>query len=424
MPRDKQLIKATPFQIFCWCLFDWAHSAFPAVIITFIFSTYFIRSVADNVVTGTAYWGWMMGISGFTVAILSPIMGSIADYTGRRKPWLGIFTFINILFTALLFFTKANPSYIWWALISLFIANVFYEFVQVFYNAMMTSIAPSNRIGRISGWGWGLGYFGGLICLILAFLIFIKGSYFSAIESENIRSTTLLTACWFLIFSIPLFLFTPDVKKKPTSLIKATLNGIAELLKTLKEIKKYRNIFLFIGAHLIYIDGLTTLFIFAGIYAAGTFQMSYTEIMYYAMALNITAGIGAGIFAWVDDFIGPKFVVVFSLIMMIALATIILIIKSKMWFWIFSALLGLFVGPAQAASRSYMARISPPHLTNQMFGIYQLSGRITTFIGPILVGSLTDLFKSQRIGMSVIVVMMFIGLLILLKVKKPEPVSS
>jgi UMF1 family MFS transporter len=157
MTQYNELTKANPFQIFCWCLFDWAHSAFPAVIITFIFGTYFVRSVAENTILGTAYWGWMMGVSGLTVAILSPILGSIADYTGRRKPWLGIFTLINILLTGLLFFTKPNPSYICWALICLYFANIFYEFVQVFYNAMMTSIAPPKRIGRISGWGWGLG---------------------------------------------------------------------------------------------------------------------------------------------------------------------------------------------------------------------------------------------------------------------------
>lgn len=410
----------TPFQIFCWCLFDWAHSAFPTVIVTFIFGTYFTRSVVGSSVKGTAYWGWMMGISGFAVAILSPVLGSIADYTGRRKPWLAGFTAFNILSTALLFFTYPDTLSIWWALTFLFLANIFYELTQVFYNAMMASISPKDKIGRISGWGWGLGYFGGLACLALALYIFIKGQWFTSSEDLNIRLTTLLTAAWFLVFGLPLFIFTPDVKKEIISSKEAVVKGVQELWHTLKEIKKYRDIFLFIIAHLFYIDGLSTLFIFAGIYASGTFNMSYTQILYFAMILNISAGIGAGIFAWVDDFIGPKFTICFSLIMMIFMGTIILFIKSTIWFWIFSAVLGLFVGPTQAASRSYMARLSPPHLTNQMFGIYQLSGRITTFIGPILVGSITEIFKNQRAGMSVVFLMMLIGLIFLLKVRKPE----
>ncbi len=412
----------TPFQIFCWCVFDWAHSAFPTVIITFVFGTYFIRSVADSTIKGTAYWGWLIGVSGIVVALLSPVLGSIADYTGRRKPWLAVFTLSNIILTGLLFFTLPSPSWIWWALIVLFFATVTYEFTQVFYNAMMVSIAPKQKVGRISGWGWGLGYFGGLLCLAIALIFFIKGKGVSRTEDLNIRLTTLLVAAWFLIFGIPLFLFTPDVEKTDKTSREAIVQGIKELWNTLKEIKKYRSVFLFIIAHLFYIDGLSTLFIFAGIYAAGTFHMSYTQILYYAMILNVSAGIGAVIFAWVDDFVGPKFTICFSLVAMIVAGSLVLVVKSVLWFWILSAVVGFFVGPTQAASRSYMARLAPPHLINQMFGIYQLSGRITTFIGPILVGVLTEVYKSQRAGMAVVFVMMLIGYFILLAVPKPaEP---
>lgn len=417
--KEPSLKSATPFQLFCWCLFDWAHSAFPTVIITFIFGTYFIRSVADSTVKGTAYWGWLVGLSGIAVALLSPVLGSIADYTGRRKPWLAVFTLSNILFTALLFFTLPSPSWIWWAIIMLFLATVTYEFTQVFYNSMMVSITPKEKLGRISGWGWGLGYFGGLVCLAIALIVFIKGKWFTNTEDLNVRLVTLLVAVWFLVFGIPLFLFTPDVEKTRTSPKEAISQGVKELWNTLKEIRKFKAIFLFIIAHLFYIDGLSTLFIFAGIYAAGTFHMSYTQILYYAMILNVSAGIGAAIFAWVDDYVGPKFTVCFSLIVMMIAGCAILLIKSIPWFWTLSAVVGFFVGPTQAASRSYMARLAPSHLTNQMFGIYQLSGRITTFIGPILVGVLTEVFKSQRAGMSVIFAMMLIGFFILLAVPKP-----
>lgn len=415
---------ATGFQIFSWCLYDWASSAFATVVVTFIFGTYFIRSVADSVTLGTAYWGWMLGASGITVALFSPVWGSIADYTGRRKPWLGFYTVMNILCTALLFFILPTQTFLWPALILLFFANISFEFTQVFYNAMMTSISPPEKLGRISGWGWSMGYFGGLLCLALAFFIFVKGDYFGDENHLNIRLTNFLVAGWFFLFCLPLFFFTPDVKQTKYPIPEAIKRGLLELLHTFREVKKYKDILLYLIAHLVYIDGLSTLFVFAGIYAAGTFQMNYMQILLYAMALNVTAGIGAVIFAWVDDWIGPKFTVAFSLVMMIGSGVIILIIKSVLWFWILSAFLGLFVGPTQAASRSYMARLSPPELTNQMFGIYQLSGRITTFIGPILVGTLTQVFQSQRVGMGVVFVLMFVGLLILLKVPKPQAKSS
>ncbi len=414
----------SPFGIFCWCFFDWAHSAFPTVIISFVFATYFTESVADSTILGTAYWGWTMGLSGILVGILSPIFGSIADYTGKRKPWLAIFILGNVITTALLFFTQPSPQWVLWALIFVVLASVFYELTQVFYNAMMISISPKEKIGRISGWGWGLGYIGGLVCLVIALFLFVDGNWFPKTMSLNIRSTTLLVAGWFLIFAIPLFVFTPDVSPTGSSLSSACKKGLKELWHTLKSIREYKAVFMFLLAHLIYIDGLSTLFVFGAIFAAGTFHMTYMQILIYAILLNLTAGIGAAIFAFVDDYIGPKFVVCISLIAMIITGTIILFSHSIVWFWILSAILGIFVGPTQAASRSYMARLTPSHLTNQMFGIYQFSGRITSFVGPILVGTITEIFKSQRLGMSVIFIMMFVGLLILFATPKPSQMQK
>ncbi len=404
--------------IICWCIFDWAHSAYPTVIVTFIFGTYFVRSVASSTIEGTSLWGWTMGLSGVFVAVFSPILGSIADYGGRRKPWLLTFVLLNTASTALLFFTKPDSGFVFWALACILVANSSYEFMQVFYNAMMTSIAPKGKIGRISGWGWALGYFGGLVCLAIALFVFIRGGWLSVENDINIRSSTLLVSLWVFIFSLPLLLFTPDVEKTNASAIESIKKGVKELLKTTRELKRYKDIFTFLIAHLIYIDGLSTLFVFAGIYAAGSFNMSYLQILIFAMLLNVTAGIGAAVFAWVDDYIGPKFTICISLTAIIITGTILLLIKSHILFWVISAILGIFVGPTQAASRSFMAHLSPKELTNQMFGIYQFSGRITSFAGPILVGTITKIFDSQRAGMFIVFVLMFIGLLILLKVPR------
>lgn len=410
--------KSSSLAIASWCIFDWGMSAFPIVIITFVYGTYFVRSVAHSTVHGTALWGWTIGISAILIAIFSPIFGSIADYTGQRKLWLATFLFFNVIATALLFFAKPNPAYVLWVLLFLGVANVCYEFSQVFYNAMLPSIAPNDKIGRISGWGWASGYFGGLVCLTIALLGLIQNKQFSKINDVNVRSSAILVSLWIFIFTLPLFLFTNDTAKNDIRAIDAIKRGIHELIKTFKELKKYRTIFTFLIARLIYIDGLNTLFIFAGIYAGGAFNMNYTQILLFAILLNISAAIGAAYFSIVDDRWGSKKTICLSLIIIIISGSILLMIKSKALFWILSVILGLFVGPTQSASRSFMARIAPKHLTNQMFGIYQFSGRITSFVGPVLVASLTEIFDSQRMGMSIIFILMFIGFLLLLKVKE------
>ena len=401
-----------------WCLFDWAHSSFPTVITTFIFSTFFIKSVAPNEITGTEYWSWSVALSGVFIAILAPILGSIADKAKRRKPWLFTLMMITVIGSGLLYFTDPNTHWVWWALIFYVIANIGYECSQVFYNALMIGIAPNSKIGRLSGWGWGTGYFGGIVCLLLS-LYFVKGLFGPLM---GVKYICILVAAWFFIFAIPMFLFTPDLSpessKKPLGVVIS--EGFISLIRTLKDIKHHRYVFLYFLAHLIYADGLTTLFAFGGIYAAGTFHMSTSDIILFGIGMNITAGLGAIGFAWVDDKLGSKFTIIFTLICLIVLTVLILFIKSVLYFWIIGLLLCIFVGPVQAASRSYMAHVSPPDKITQFFGLYALTGRMTAFIGPALLGVLTAIFKSQRAGMSIIVIMLAVGLILMLFVPKEQ----
>ena len=369
-------------------------------------------------------WGWAIGASSVLVAAFSPLIGSIADHTGYRKRWLLSFVITNALATSFLYFAKPSPKYVLWVLCFLAIANVCYEFMQVFYNAMLTSIAPKGKIGRISGWGWAFGYFGGLICLSIALFAFIQGGWLPQFNEVNVRSCTLLVSGWVLVFAVPLFLFTFESNPEKLPARVAIQRGVQELLNTLRELKKHQNIFTFLIARLLYIDGLNTLFVFAGIYAGSTFKMNYFEILIFAMLINVFAGLGAAYFAWADDRMGPKRIISLSVAMIIVSGFSLLLIESKFWFWILSAILGLFVGPTQSASRSYMARIVPKHLTNQMFGIYQFSGRVTSFVGPVLVASLTQAFNSQRVGMSSIFVLMLMGLLVLTKVNNTQERSN
>jgi UMF1 family MFS transporter len=407
-----------------WCFYDWANSAFPTVIVTFVFATYYTQAVAESAVEGTADWGWAMSLSALLVAVLGPVLGAIADQGGRRKPWIFVFTALCIAATALLWFVRPDPSYALAALLLVALANVGFEFGVVFANAMLPALCPPSLFGRLSGWGWGLGYVGGLVCLVIALLGLVQAdpAPFGLIRegAEHVRATTLLVALWMFIFVWPLFLFTPDRQRRTLPVRQAVRQGFAELVRTVSEVRQHETIARFLLARMIYTDGLNTLFMFGGIYAVGTFRMDLAEVIRFGIALNVSAGIGAILFAWVDDRIGAKPTLIIALVALIGIGMALLFVESKDWFWGLGMALGTFLGPAQAASRSLMARLAPPAKSAEMFGLYALSGKATAFIGPALLGWVTLFFDSQRAGMATILFFLIGGLLLLLPVKEPR----
>ena len=410
--------------LFSWCLYDWANSSFPTIIITFVFSAYFTSMIAADPVAGTAQWANTIAISALVVALASPALGAIADKGGRRKPWLIAFTVASALSCAMLWFAKPSLDSVTWSLVFVALGTTSFAFAEVFYNAMLPDIAPRSHIGRLSGWGWGLGYLGGLASLIVVLTAFVQTDTpwfgLDMAAAEHIRITPVLVALWYVVFALPLFFFTPDLPRRIIPLSAAIGDGLKSLGKTLKDVRKYRNIARFLLGRMIYADGLATLFAMGGIYAAGTFGMDVAEVIMFGIALNVTAGIGAGLFAWVDDWVGSKITILTSLAGLVVLGTAILIVETKTLFWIFGVALGVFVGPVQAASRSFMARLAPEELRTQMFGLFAFSGKVTGFIGPLLVGALTVTFQSQRAGMVVVVVLILLGGLLILPVKEPE----
>ena len=410
--------------IFSWCLYDWANSAYPTVVTTFVFGAYFTTAVADSPESGTAAWGYAVGIAGLAVALLSPVLGAIADRGGRRKPWLAVLTLIGVATTAMLWFTRPDSADIMWALVFVMLSSIAFEFGMVFYNAMLPDLAGPERVGRVSGWGWALGYAGGLTCLVIALFGFVKADTplfgVSTEDAAHVRAVVLLAAAWFGLFSLPLFLFVPDRPATGISAARAVREGLATLGETIRDIRKYGTILRFLIARMFYADGLVTLFAVGGIYAAGTFGMDFGEVVQFGIALNVTAGLGALAFAWADDRIGAKTVIVISLIALIGLGAGALVVESKTSFLFIGMALGLFVGPAQSASRSMMARLAPESLRTEMFGLYALSGRATSFLGPIAFGFTTSLFDSQRAGMATILVFLSVGLLLLIPVREPR----
>ncbi len=410
--------------LIAWCTFDWANSAFPTVIVTFVFAAYFTKAVAADEITGTSQWSFAISLSMLVTALLSPLLGAIADHGGRRKPWVGAFTLLMVAATALLWFAAPKAPNVFWVLLCFGLANFAFETGTVFYNAMLPSIAPPAMIGRISGWGWGVGYVGGLACLAVALLLLIRPEPplfgLDAATAEPVRATALLVAAWMVLFSLPFFLLTPDRPGSGLPAREAVRRAVASLRNTVADLRRYRQIALFLLAHMIYTDGLNTLFAVGGIYAAVTFDMSFDQLLLFGIALNITAGAGAFAFGWVDDAIGPKPTVLIALAAISVLGAAILLVQSQTLFWAFALPIGIFLGPAQSASRSLMARISPPEVTTKMFGLFALSGKATAFFGPAVFGWVTALAGSQRIGLSTILIFLAVGAALLAPVRVPR----
>ncbi len=416
--------KESTISLLSWAFYDWANSAFFTVIQTFVFATYFLQSVAQDETLGSTQWGNTIGAAGFLIAVCAPFVGAVADQMGRRKPWIGVFSMLSIIAISGLWFVEPSQQFVVLAMVLVFLSTVGSEFAIIFYNAMLPDLASEERIGRWSGWSWGLGYAGGLVCLVVALFVFVDVSNppfgLDKAAAEHVRATFVLVAVWYALFSLPLFLFTSDRPRTDIKLKKAVQSGWKQLKTSIKNVRQYKDIVRFLIARMVFIDALATVFAFGGIYAAGTFNLDEREVLIFGIGLNVTAGIGAAIFAWLDDRLGSRSTMLLSLIGLIVTTTSILLVTSLTWFWVFGLILGLFVGPVQAASRTYMARVSPPDLQNQMFGLMALSGKVTAFLGPLLVGWLTFFADSQRIGMSVIVVLFILGFALLYQVPDAE----
>jgi UMF1 family MFS transporter len=401
-----------------WAFYDWATGAFPTLVITFIFATYFTQAVTKNAVHGMAQWGDAIAIAGVMVALLSPISGAIADHQGRRKPWLLFCVIMLIISTGLLWFIKPAEPYATAMLAIVVLGTVSYEVGYVFYNAMLQDLASPQYLGRVSGWSWGFGYMGGLLCLVLALVLFVKPPtpvfHFNTAAAEQIRICGPYIALWILLFSWPIFVFTPDRPKVDISIPRSISLAFGTLYKTLRMIPTHRNIFMFLIARMIYTDGLNALFAFGGIYAAGTFGLSFSQVMEFGIGMSVMAAIGATTFAWFDDRVGAKKVILLSLFFLMTIGVCILVIHSTKWFVILAFTLGLFIGSVQSASRSFMARIAPKEMVTELFGLYALSGKATAFMNPWIIGTLTAAFNSQRIGMSTIFLFLFVGSVMML----------
>lgn len=423
-------------RVLAWAMWDWGSAAFNAVIVTFVFSVYLTDSVGADLSEPFSAATWLsiaIALAGLVIALTAPIMGQRADRGGRRRRSLAIWTYLTIALTALMFLVDAdapNPWF-WVGLVLLAVGSITFEFAEVSYFAMLRQVSTPATVGRVSGFGWAMGYFGGIFLLLAAFLGFISGDGdergllgITVDGGLNVRMVCLVAAVWFAVFALPVLLKVPENRPRGGEDDDNAGAGILESYRVLwSDLKALwqrdpRTVKFFI-ASAIFRDGLAGVFTFGAILAVTVYDLAAGDVLIFGVAANIVAALGAVAAGYLDDKLGPKTVIIGSLVAMLMTMTVLLFVDGTTMFWVFGLLMCLFVGPAQSASRSFLARLVPPERDGQMFGLYATTGRAVSFLAPSLFAVFTAVFAADRAGIAGIALVLLVGLLLLLPVRTP-----
>jgi len=419
-------------EVFAWSMYDFANQPFTTLIVTFIFGKFFVEVLAENEIVGTSLWSFGIAITAIFVSFLSPLLGALADSGGYRKLFLIVSTYLCVLATIGLFFFQPDQLFTFGyidihvstlALIVFIIANIGFEFGTVFCNSYLSDLSTNKNIGKISGYAWGLGFVGGLLSLAFSLGLFDVSN-----NPDNVRYINLLVAVWFVVFSLPTFIYLKDRKPQRgfKQHFKSSLNS---LFSTFSNISSHKSIVKFLIARLFYNDALVTIFAFGGVYA-GHIGFDFLEVLILGVVLNISACIGSFLFGYLEDKIGVFRML--SITLWVLFFSVLLaffapffdcnrlfclppelkhIINPKTLFWIAGIFIGLMQGPNQSGSRSLMAQLTPESKKNEFFGFYAFSGKATSFVGPLFFGILTSAFGTQQAGLLIVVLFFLLGIL-------------
>jgi len=439
--------------VFGWIMFDAAMQPWFTLVTTFVFGPYVVSALAASPAEGQALWGYAAGFAGLTIALLSPPLGAIADAAGPRKPWIALLGLVMAICAIGLWFAEPRVPYgLTLALILFAVGTVAAEMAGVFNNAMMPTLVPADRLGRLSAHGWAAGYCAAVVTILIAIGLFVgspeTGRTILGLEPlfgldasarEGDRAVGPFTAIWFAVLVLPLMVFTPD---RPTMMpiSQAVGQGLADLREGLAALRGEKPLTTFLIAHMIYADGLVALFAFGGIYGTGVFGWTITEVGLFGILLTITGTIGALIGGPLEDKVGAKPVILTSLgVLTLASLSVVSLSAETMFFVIpvspadglfattpeklylvLGGLMGAAAGPLQASSRALLARLAPPHARARTFGLFALSGKVTSFVGPWAVATVTALTMDQRAGISVLILFFVAGGALLLQVRVRE----
>lgn len=431
-----------------WMLFDWANQPFYTLIITFIFAPYVVGQVASDPVAGQALWANLQLAGAICIAALAPLLGAVADAAGPRKPWIAAFALLFCAGCIGLWTVTPGMDPIWPLAAFFLVAFVGSEFMLIFVNAMLPDLDPRSEMGRISGSGWAMGYAGGVIVLILV-LAFVAPSGDSGKTLLGLeplfgldphtggpqRAMGPLTALWFLVFALPMFLFTPDVPRR-LGLSAAAGQGVRSLKATVRKLPRQPNLLRYFIASMIYRDALAGLFAFGGIYASGILGWGITQLGIFGIVAALTGAVGAWAGGWADRSFGPKPVIVTAIVGLIVVSIIALTTSRNMVllipvaaesalpdliFYACGGALGAGAGALQAASRTFLVHLAEGRLPmTEAFGLYALAGKATAFLAPLSIGITTQLTGSQALGVSPVIALFALGLGLLYWVKTPQ----
>ena len=425
-------------QVVSWALWDWATQPFNTVILTFVFTALYLTTdtFIDPAIAAlgdgderyqraiselSGQYGFALFIAGALIAVIAPVMGQRSDSNGRRKLWLAVNTAVVVVCMALMFFVQAAPSFFVLGVALVAIASVFAEIANVSYNAMLVQVSTPKTVGKVSGLGWGLGYIGGILALVI--VVVLTQLDWLGMSTENgmaFRVIAVGCAVWTVLFSLPILLNVPEAM--PTG-VRERVNFFYSYVILVKDIgrlyRESRQTFWFLVASAVYRDGLAGVFAFGAIIASVTFRFTSNEVLIFGIAANLVAGVSTIISGRFDDRFGPRAVIITSLagLVVAGIATFLLHDAGKTTFWIFGLLLVVFVGPAQAASRSLLARVTPAGREGEIFGLYATTGRAASFLSPGLWALLIGISGFQYWGILGIVLVLAVGLVLMLFVK-------
>ncbi|WP_449278491.1 MFS transporter [Leucobacter sp. GX24907] len=423
------LATATPAKkrtILAWSLWDWGSAAFQAVVTTFVFSVYITSASFGPEAETSSKLGTALLIAGVIVFLFAPVIGRLTDAAGRRKTWLGINTGIVVLATALMVLVAPEQQYLVLGLVLLAIGNVAFEFASVTYNAMLSQISTNQNVGRISGIGWGMGYIGGIVLLaiLLVGFIFPEQGWFGVTSEDgwNIRVAMLISAAWFGIFAVPVFFAVPEIPASAPSdsRPRGIVSAYGDIFRSIADLwRNARTTLFFLIASAVFRDGLAGVFTFGGVIAALSFGFDPSTVIIFAIAANVVAGLATIAVGLLEDRIGAKPVMVWSLVLMVTCGLLLFILAPLgTWvFWAFGLVLCIFVGPVQSSSRTFLSRLIPSGREGEIFGLYAMTGRAVSFLAPAAFTLAVATGGATIYGALGLVLVLLVGLLLLLPVR-------
>lgn len=427
-----------------WMFFDWANQPFHTLILTFTFAPYFASQVADTPEQGQAIWGYAITVGAILIALMAPVLGAVADASGPRRPWIALFSVAYVVGVFGLWGAAPGSDDLLLILAFLVLALIGAEFTAVFVNSLLPEIAPRDEIGRVSGSGWAMGYWGGLtsLVIVLGLIAPIPGSATTMLGIEPIfgldpaagegaRATGPLSAIWYLIFMVPFFLWTPDVARRARG-SGAVRRGLSQLVQTIRDLPAKRSLFAYLMSSMFYRDALNGLYVFGGIYASGVLGWGLFQLGVFGIIAAFTGAVGAWIGGLSDQRFGPKPVIAVSIAALMSVSALTISTGPNevlfmsvgsaeapsglptIVFYFCGAVIGAAGGSLQSASRTMLVRQAEESRMAEAFGIYALAGKATSFLAPFLIATATVASDSQRIGVTPVILLFAIGLLLLI----------